>query len=147
MLGAQAGLLPYGDPELFVPFLEDKSTGLWLLPLLPLPQTHNGVNSINNAEPRSKTCLQRFVSQHCARQHRTTILYGISQGVANDNSTYINTSHFRSSLSRSIRFSKQPPPFRAYLDETSLIAQHRQNSATSIENAQSQMSCMHRFQS
>ena len=23
ILGAQAGLLPYGDPELFVPFLED----------------------------------------------------------------------------------------------------------------------------
>jgi len=34
ILGAQAGLLPYGDPDLFVPFLEDKSTGLWLLPPL-----------------------------------------------------------------------------------------------------------------
>jgi len=30
ILGAQAGLLPYGDPNLFVPFLEDKSTGLCL---------------------------------------------------------------------------------------------------------------------
>jgi len=50
ILGAQAGLLPYGDPELFVPFLEDKSTGLWRLPLLPPPQTHKGVYSIYNAE-------------------------------------------------------------------------------------------------
>jgi len=52
-MGAQAGLLPYGDPELFVPFLEDKSTGLWLLPLLPPPQAHNGVYPIYNAEPSS----------------------------------------------------------------------------------------------
>jgi len=34
ILGAQAGLLPYGDPDLFVPFLEDKSTGRLLLPPL-----------------------------------------------------------------------------------------------------------------
>jgi len=52
-MGAQAGLLPYGDPELFVHFLEDKSTGLWLLPLLPPPQAHNGVYPIYNAEPSS----------------------------------------------------------------------------------------------
>jgi len=51
ILGAQAGLLPFGDPELFVPFLEDKSTGLWLLPLLAPPQAHNGVYPIYNAEP------------------------------------------------------------------------------------------------
>jgi len=36
-----------------VPFLEDKSTGLWLLPSLPPPQTHNGVYPIYNAEPSS----------------------------------------------------------------------------------------------
>jgi len=54
ILGAQAGLLPYGDPDLFVPFLEDKSTGLWLLPLLPPPKAHNGVYPIYNAEPSSK---------------------------------------------------------------------------------------------
>jgi len=30
-----------------------KSTGLWLQPLLPLPQTHNGVYPIYNAEPSS----------------------------------------------------------------------------------------------
>jgi len=53
ILGAQAGLLPYGDPELFVPFLEDKSTGLCLEPLLPPPQTYNGVYPIYNAEPSS----------------------------------------------------------------------------------------------
>jgi len=53
ILGAQAGLLIYGDPELFVPFLEDKSTGLWLLPLLPPPQAHNGVYPIYHAEPSS----------------------------------------------------------------------------------------------
>ena len=53
ILRAQAGLLPYGDPELFVPFLEDKSTGLWLLPLLPPPQTHNGVYPFYNTEPSS----------------------------------------------------------------------------------------------
>jgi len=29
ILGAQAGLPPYGDPELFVPFLDDKFTSLW----------------------------------------------------------------------------------------------------------------------
>ena len=51
ILGVQAGLLPYGDPELFVPFLEDKSTSLWLLPLFPPPQAHNGVYSIYNAQP------------------------------------------------------------------------------------------------
>jgi len=39
--------------ELFVPFLEDKSTGLWLLPLLPPPQAHNGVHPIYNAAPSS----------------------------------------------------------------------------------------------
>jgi len=53
ILGAQAILLPYGDSELFVPFLEDKSTGLWLLTLLPPPQTHNGVYAIYIAEPSS----------------------------------------------------------------------------------------------
>jgi len=51
ILGVQAGLLPYGDPELFVPFLEDKSTSLCLLPLLPPPQAHNGVYSIYKAQP------------------------------------------------------------------------------------------------
>jgi len=50
ILGAQAGLLPYGDPKLFVLFLEDKSTGLWFLPLLTPPQTYNGVYPIYNAE-------------------------------------------------------------------------------------------------
>jgi len=53
ILVAQAGILPYGDPELIVPFHEDKSTGLWLIPLLPPPQTHNGVYPIYNAEPSS----------------------------------------------------------------------------------------------
>jgi len=53
ILGAQAGLLPYGDPQHFVLFLEDKSTGLWLLPLLPPPQAHSGVYPIYNAEPSS----------------------------------------------------------------------------------------------
>ena len=53
ILGAQAELLPYGDPELCVPLLEDKSTGLWLVPLLPPPQTHNGVYPIYKAEPLS----------------------------------------------------------------------------------------------
>jgi len=37
----------------FVPFLEDKSTCLWLLPLLPPPQTLNDVYPIYNAEPSS----------------------------------------------------------------------------------------------
>ena len=50
ILGAQAGLLPYGDPELFVPFLEDKLTGLCLLPLLPLPQAYNGIYPIYYAQ-------------------------------------------------------------------------------------------------
>jgi len=54
ILEAQAGLLRYGDPELFVPFLKDKSTDLWLLPLLPPPQAHNGVYPIYNAEPSSE---------------------------------------------------------------------------------------------
>jgi len=55
ILGAQAGLLQYGDPELFVPLLEDKSTGLWLLPLLPWApqQAHNSVYPIYNAKPSS----------------------------------------------------------------------------------------------
>jgi len=53
ILGAQAGLLPYGDPELFIPFLEDESTSFWLLPLLPPLQTHNGVYPIYNSEPSS----------------------------------------------------------------------------------------------
>jgi len=51
ILGAHAGLLPYGDPELFVAFFEDRSTGLWLLPLLPPPQARSGVYSIYNAQP------------------------------------------------------------------------------------------------
>ena len=41
-MGAQAGLLPYGDPDLFVPFLEDRSTGLWLL---PPPSNHFALNT------------------------------------------------------------------------------------------------------
>jgi len=60
ILGVQAGLLPYGDPKLFVPFLEDKSTGLWLLPLLPPPQAHNVVFSIYNAEPSSGHAQRRY---------------------------------------------------------------------------------------
>ena len=51
ILVAQAGLLLYGDPELFVPILEDKSIGLWLLPFLHPPKAHNDVCPIYNAEP------------------------------------------------------------------------------------------------
>jgi len=92
---------------------------------------------------RLKTWLLRFGSRYHARQHRPTTFYGIWQRIANENSSCINISHFRS---RSSRSSTQPPLSRAYLDKTSSIAQHRWNSTT-IENAQSEMSCMHRFQS
>ena len=69
ILGAQAGLLPYGDPDLFVPFLEDKSTGLWLLPLLPPPKAHIGVYFKSTATIRYN-CNS---SAHCYHQHQAQI--------------------------------------------------------------------------
>ena len=69
ILGAQTGLLPYSDPDLFVPFLEDKSTGLWLLPLLPPPKAHNGVYLKSTAKVRYN-CKS---SAHCYHQHQAQI--------------------------------------------------------------------------
>ena len=69
ILGAQAGLLPYGNPDLFVAFLEDKSTGLWLLSLLPPPKAHNGVYLKSTATIRYN-CKS---STHCYHQHQAQI--------------------------------------------------------------------------
>ena len=69
ILGAQSGLLLYGDPDLFVPFLKDKSTGLWLLPLLSPLKAHNGVYFKSTATIRYN-CKS---SAHCYHQHQAQI--------------------------------------------------------------------------
>jgi len=73
ILGTHAGLLPYHDSDLFVPFIEDKNTGLWLLPLLPPPTAHNGVypiyNAIEGSEDREDSIeLQQNIIQENAEQ-------------------------------------------------------------------------------
>jgi len=80
ILGAQAGLLTYGDPELFIPFIEDESTGLWLLPLLPPPQAHNRVYAIynlNHHQGTPKEMTTKIQIKACPRQHRPSIFHGI----------------------------------------------------------------------
>ena len=80
ILEAQAGLLRYGDPELFVPFLKDKSTDLWLLPLLPPPQAHNRVYAIynlNHHQGTPKEMTTKIQIKACPRQHRPSIFHGI----------------------------------------------------------------------
>jgi hypothetical protein len=45
-----AGLLPQGKKHLFIPFIRDQSTDLYLLPLMVPPSRHNGVYGIYNAD-------------------------------------------------------------------------------------------------
>ena len=79
ILRAQAGLLPYSDPDLFVPFLEDKSTGLWLLPLLPpskpdpkIPTPRRNKIFLNNAIPTKN--MQTIATQSLTPRSPSTFL-------------------------------------------------------------------------
>jgi len=146
ILGAQAGLLPYVAIRTLRP-VPRRQINRPLASTLATPTTGtqrctSNLQCCAIIRTRSKIWLQRFGSRYRAQQHRPTIFYGIWQWFANDNSTYINISHFQS---RSNKSSKQPPPSRAYHDKSSSIVQHRQNFATSIENANSQESLYRRI--
>ena len=94
ILWAQAGLLPYGDPELFFPFLEDKSIGLWLLPLLPPPQTHNGVYPIYAQQSAGHAQQHDYKDSEQGIVHGST---GLPFSVVSDNGS--STTPLRASTS------------------------------------------------
>ena len=63
-----AGLLPQGKPHLFVPFIRDRSTDLYLLPLIVPPSRHNGVYDVYNVNTQgsvqNSTAAQGSVQAH-----------------------------------------------------------------------------------
>jgi hypothetical protein len=63
-----AGLLPQGKPHLFVPFIRDRSTDLYLLPLIVPPSRHNSVYDVYNVNTQgsvqNSTAAQGSVQAH-----------------------------------------------------------------------------------
>jgi len=121
ILGAQAGLLPYGDPELFFPFLEDKSIGLWLLPLLPPPQTHNRVYPIYAQQSAGHAQRHDYKDSEQGIVHGST---GLPFSVVSDNGS--STTPLRASKSDTFE-----------QDRTDLLNNHHRLGHVSINRARS----------